>query len=262
MRHLIKHGALPGVTPADLLSLRKTGWSCEACIYGKPYKTNTKGMRTRATSIGQLIHCDIFGPTQQPSIQGGYRYWITFVDDYTRRLWIYLLIERKHAVVAFKQFVNDFAAASRGVQALYYSVENYVPFIEHIRTDNAGEFVGAKSKFATFLRETGVAHEFSAPHVHQSNGVAERVNLSIANGVRTSLAQANLPRAFWGFAAIAYAHTHNHLPQRCNPGCKSAMTLWPALQKAVPNTGHAAHVRMHGILRHTDRPALRRRQIG
>ena len=116
MRHLIKHGALPGVTPADLLSLRKTGWSCEACIYGKPYKTNTKGMRTRATSIGQLIHCDIFGPTQQPSIQGGYRYWITFVDDYTRRLWLYLLIERKHAVVAFKQFVSDFAAASRGVK--------------------------------------------------------------------------------------------------------------------------------------------------
>ena len=113
--------------------------------------------------------CDIFGPTQQPSIQGGYRYWITFVDDYTRRLWIYLLIERKNAVVAFKQFVNDFAAASRGVQALYYSVDNYVPFIEHIRTDNAGEFVGAKSKFATFLRETGVAHEFSAPHVHQSS---------------------------------------------------------------------------------------------
>jgi len=176
-----------------------------------------------------LIHCDIFGPTRTPSVQSGYRYWITFVDDHTRRLWLYLLVERKHAIVAFKQFVSDFTAATRGRKALYYSMENYVPFIDNIRTDNAGEFVGAKSQFATFLRTAGVAHEFSAPHVHQQNGVAERVNLSIANGVRTALAQSNLPREFWGYAAIAYAHTHNHLPQRCNPSYKSAMDMWPTI---------------------------------
>ena len=180
MAHLIKLDQLPGISLADLRSLKQTGWECEACIFGKPCRSRKKkGKRTRSTHIGQLIHCDIFGPTRTPSVQSGYRYWITFVDDHSRRLWLYLLVERKHAVEAFKQFVSDFTAATRGRKALYYSMENYVPFIDSVRTDNAGEFVGAKSQFATFLRTAGIAHEFSAPHVHQQNGVAERVNLSI-----------------------------------------------------------------------------------
>ena len=152
------------MAPSDLTKLKSTGWSCESCIYGKPHQVTTKiYARGRSSKIGQLIHCDIFGPTQTPSIQSGYRYWITFVDDHTRRLWLYLLVERKHAIIAFKQFIRDFAAATRGEHAMYYVMDNFVPFIENIRTDNAGEFVGAKSPFAIFLRDSGISHEFSAP---------------------------------------------------------------------------------------------------
>ena len=96
---------------------------------------------------------------------------------------MYLLLERKHAVRALKQFVCDFAAATCGRPTLYCVIDNYCPHISRIRTDNAGEFVGSKSPFASYLRDAKVAHEFSPPHIHQKNGVAERINRSIANAV-------------------------------------------------------------------------------
>ena len=84
-------------------------------MYGRfrplPLPSGHNCVKRRARSVGELIHCDIFGPTRTPSVTGGYRYWITFIDDYSRRLWVYLLLERKHAVRAFQQFVCDFAAA-------------------------------------------------------------------------------------------------------------------------------------------------------
>ena len=115
---------------------------------------------------------------------------------------------------------------------MHYQFDNYVPFVGNVRTDNAGEYVGYKSEFAIYLREYGIAHEFSAQHVHQQNGVAEKKNLAIANGLRSALAQANLPRSFGGFAATAFVHAENHCPHI--GGGLSPMGKWPTAGTIFP----------------------------
>ena len=248
IKDLAKSGKLPGIDPAAAATWAGTA-NCEACMFGKfrpPGRRGTglrhhypngavnhSGSRARTTRVGQLIHSDIWGPSRVPTLRGNYRYWVTFIDDLTKRKWLYLLLERKHVVTAFKQFVHDIASASQSSRVMYVMCNNYCPYVESVRTDNAGEYVGYKSPFATYLRENGINHEFSVPHVHHQNGIAEKANLEIANGVRCALAQANLDRRFWGYAATAFVHADNHSPHKGLPKGKTPMSMWQEIYPGV-----------------------------
>ena len=63
---------------------------CESCLEGKMMKRpfNVKGYR--AKDFLELVHSDVYGPM---SIQarGGYKYFITFTDDYSRFVYVYLM---------------------------------------------------------------------------------------------------------------------------------------------------------------------------
>jgi len=51
----------------------------------------------------EIIHSDIWGPAQPPTINGN-RYYITFIDDYTRFMWVYFLKEKSEALGKFMEF--------------------------------------------------------------------------------------------------------------------------------------------------------------
>ena len=228
LKQLAAAGLLPGVIPEDFKGYSTD--TCEACLYGKMSKRpvpNKSRSKVRATRPGELIHCDIFGPSQVATISGRHRYFITFIDDFSGHLWLYLLKGRSDAAVALRRFAEDFQVATRGLRAMYYVIDSYVPGVQRIRTDNAGELVGDMSPFALFLKNAKIQHEYSCPHVHQQNGVAERANRTIACGIRTALAQANLPTTFWGYAAKAHVVAMNHSPRRTNPSNKTPMQMWP-----------------------------------
>ena len=228
LKQLAAAGLLPGVIPEDFKGYSTD--TCEACLYGKMSKRpvpNKSRSKVRATRPGELIHCDIFGPSQVATISGRHRYFITFIDDFSGRLWLYLLKGRSDAAIALRRFAEDFQVATRGLRAMYYVIDSYVPGVQRIRTDNAGELVGDMSPFALYLKNAKIQHEYSCPHVHQQNGVAERANRTIACGIRTALAQANLPTTFWGYAAKAHVVAMNHSPRRTNPSNKTPMQMWP-----------------------------------
>jgi hypothetical protein len=111
---------------------------------------NKSRSKVRATRPGELIHCDIFGPSQVATISGRHRYFITFIDDFSGRLWLYLLKGRSDAAIALRRFAEDFQVATRGLRAMYYVIDSYVPGVQRIRTDNAGELVGDMSPFALY----------------------------------------------------------------------------------------------------------------
>ena len=70
---------------------------CPVCSIGK--QTREKFIATdsiRTKDIGEVIHSDVCGPINIASI-GGARYFLTFVDDYSRKSWIYFL-KRKSEV--------------------------------------------------------------------------------------------------------------------------------------------------------------------
>ena len=63
---------------------------CESCLEGKMTKRpfNTKGKRSE--KLLELVHTDVCRP-MSVSAKGGYEYYITFIDDYSRYGYVYLM---------------------------------------------------------------------------------------------------------------------------------------------------------------------------
>ena len=58
---------------------------------------------TRAKEPLQLIHSDVYGPLNVQA-RGGYEYFISFNDDYSRYGYIYLMRRKSEAFEKFKEF--------------------------------------------------------------------------------------------------------------------------------------------------------------
>jgi hypothetical protein len=63
---------------------------CRGCALGKYTKTPFQSSDNRAAGILDLIHSDVCGPMSHVSLSG-YEYYVTFIDDHSRRTWIYFL---------------------------------------------------------------------------------------------------------------------------------------------------------------------------
>ena len=70
---------------------------CEACILGKQHRLPfNSGNSRRARYPLELVHTDLVGPMQVTSI-GGSTYFMTFIDDFSRRTWVYFLKNKSEA---------------------------------------------------------------------------------------------------------------------------------------------------------------------
>ena len=100
---------------------------CKACIHGKQHRDSfPKKPSTRASQILQLIHSDVHGPLKVATPQG-FKYWITFIDDKSSFVCIYLMKAKDQALEAFWQY-----------KAL---VENQTgKTIKTLRDDKGGEY--------------------------------------------------------------------------------------------------------------------------
>ena len=54
--------------------------TCEPCLMAKMTKTAFFGTMERATDLLEIIHTDVCGPMNIEA-RGGYRYFLTFIDD-------------------------------------------------------------------------------------------------------------------------------------------------------------------------------------
>jgi len=63
---------------------------CIACLQGKQHMNINRKPAERAVQLGSLIHSDLCGPIATPS-HSGYRYFIIYVDDWSRYIWVYFL---------------------------------------------------------------------------------------------------------------------------------------------------------------------------
>ncbi|KAH9648407.1 hypothetical protein KPL70_025572 [Citrus sinensis] len=87
------------------------------------------------------IHSDIWGPFQVSS-HGGARYFITFIDDFSRKLWVYILKHKSEALDKFKEWIT--------------LVENQIGRkVKRLRTDNGLEY--CSNEFDEFCKRLGIA---------------------------------------------------------------------------------------------------------
>jgi transposase InsO family protein len=111
--------------------------------------------------------------------KGGKRYFMTFIDDYTRFCYVYLLKTKDEALHYFK--------------ACKAEVENQLERkIKRLRSDRGGEYFS--SEFTEFCMEHGIIHERTPPYSPQSNGIAERKNRTLTELVNAMLGTAGLSR--------------------------------------------------------------------
>ena len=114
---------------------------------------------------------------------GGNKYFVTFIDDFSRKLWTYLIKKKSEVIEVFTKFKSMVERQSgRKLKVL--------------RTDGGGEYVS--KDFDRLCEKEGIVHEVVPPYTPQQNGIAERKNRTIMNMVRSMLKGKNLPKEFWG----------------------------------------------------------------
>nr|KYP33374.1 Retrovirus-related Pol polyprotein from transposon TNT 1-94 [Cajanus cajan] len=100
---------------------------CQDCLIGKQSRDSfPKKSNWRATQVLQLIHADICGPIT-PISNSKKRYLLTFIDDFSRKTWIYFLIAKSEALSIFKIFKVHVEKEANSL-------------IRSLRTDRGGEF--------------------------------------------------------------------------------------------------------------------------
>ena len=76
----------------------------EECVVSKQHRSKfPKGKSWRVKEVLQLVYSDICGPIN-PTSNGGKRYFITFIDDLSRKTWVYFLQEKSKAFSTFQNF--------------------------------------------------------------------------------------------------------------------------------------------------------------
>lgn len=133
----------------------------------------------------------------QTKSNGGGRYFLLFVDDYSRMSWVYIM-KYKHEV--FNCFQRFLASIER--QSSYK--------LKIIRTNKEGEFTSRELN--GFCTHMGIKHEYIAPYSPQQNGVVERKNITLVENCRSLLSVSKLPNSFWGEAILIATYLSNISP--------------------------------------------------
>ena len=96
MERLIKDGILHNLDFSDFST-------CIDCIKGKLTAKTRKERTRRSQQVLKLVHTDICGPFTLIAI-GGYKYFITFIDDFSRYGPVELLTEKSESLSVFQAF--------------------------------------------------------------------------------------------------------------------------------------------------------------
>ena len=95
-----------------LLSISDPDQVCEGCLLGKQFKKGfPKELSLRAQKPLELIHTDVCGPIK-PSSLGKSNYFLLFIDEFSRKTWVFFLKEKS---MLFKNFKKLKALVERKV---------------------------------------------------------------------------------------------------------------------------------------------------
>ncbi|XP_060957927.1 retrovirus-related Pol polyprotein from transposon RE2 isoform X2 [Cannabis sativa] len=182
------------LTKANIACSLKDLKFCKACQLGKNHRLPFPLSQSRATQPLALVHTDLWGPSHILSKEN-YRYYIVFIDDYSRFSWIFPLSIKSQAFETFIKF-----------KSLVEKQFN-LP-IKAVQADGGGEF----RPFERFLADQGIRFQQPCPHTHEQNGRVERKHRHITETGLTLLAQAGLDLSYWWFAFQCATLSINRMP--------------------------------------------------
>ncbi|CAL2270507.1 unnamed protein product [Prunus armeniaca] len=169
-------GYLQHLFPALFSGVNESDFQCETCILAKSHRVSYPPSCNKRLMPFDLVHSDVWGPSPV-STALGVRWFVLFVDDCTRMMWLYGMKNKSDVVEIFQRF--------------YQMIQT--------------QFM---------LPIKGVLHETTCPQTPQQNGVAEHKNGQILAAAHALLLGASVPKRFW-IDVVTYAvYLLNHLPSR------------------------------------------------
>ncbi|KAD5962030.1 hypothetical protein E3N88_13503 [Mikania micrantha] len=157
---------------------------------------------------------------------GGASYFLSIMDDHSRRVWVYLLKGKNEA---FDKFVEWKTLIEKQTERQ----------VKKLRTDNGLEF--CNREFNNYCKKVGIARHLTIPGTPQQNGLVERMNRTLLDRVRCMLDNSGLPKYFWGEAVTTAAYLINRSPSAALEK-KTAMEVWSGKKSDY------SHLRVFGSL--------------
>lgn len=168
----------------------------------------------------EIVHSDICGHFDELSL-GKARYFITFIDDKSRKIFIYFLESK----------------TGRKIKVL--------------RTDNGTEYTNRA--FQSLLKRSGIKHKLTNTYTPEQNGLAERNNRSIVEKMRCMIHEAGLEKNFWAEAAAYSVYLLNRSPTSGTGVTPEEM--WTGKKPDL------AHIRVFGSIAMAHIPKANRRKL-
>ncbi|KAG6635812.1 hypothetical protein CIPAW_11G068500 [Carya illinoinensis] len=167
---------------------------------------HTKKGVTRSKELLEIIHTDIYGLLSTECF-GGEKYFITFIDDFLRFGYIYLLHEKSQVVSVLEVFLIE---VERQLDRKVKIIKFHRGGEYYEKYDESGRSPGP---FAKILEQHGI-----------QNGVAERRNRTLLDMVRSMVSNSTLPKSLWGEVIKTTTYILNRVPSKSVP--KTPFELW------------------------------------
>ncbi|KAK9025004.1 hypothetical protein V6N11_064905 [Hibiscus sabdariffa] len=216
--------SVSGIYVIDVHVSTSSSWVLDTGC-GSHICTSVQGLHTRRNLAKGDVDLRVGNGARVAALaaRGGYQYFITFTDDFSRYGYIYLMRHKSEALERFKEFKNE--------------VQNqHGKSIKALRSDRGGEYLS--QDFDELLKECGIVSQLTPPGTPQWNGVSERRNRTLLDMVRSMMSHTDLPTSFWGYALETAAFTLNRVPSKLvqktpheicllslNPNQKNALLL-------------------------------------
>ena len=174
------------------ISFRDASFDCANCKMGKSKIMSFPTHCDINTECFDLVHSDVWGIS--PIIcHSEHKYFVIFIDDFSRYMWIYFLHSKSEVFDAFKKFLAF--------------IENL--FSENIKILRPYSGGGCVSHdFQEFLHDRGIISRRSCPYTPQQNG---KIDISWMV-TRTLLLESSVASYFWVEAISTSVHLINRLP--------------------------------------------------
>ncbi|KAK8999056.1 hypothetical protein V6N11_070234 [Hibiscus sabdariffa] len=157
--------SVSGIYVIDVHMSTSSSWVLDTGC-GSHICTSVQGLHTRRTLAKGDVDLRVGNGARVAALaaRGGYQYFITFTDDFSRYGYIYLMHHKSEALEKFKEFKNE--------------VQNqHGKSIKALRSDRGGEYLS--QDFDELLKECGIVSQLTPPGTPQWNGVSERRNQTL-----------------------------------------------------------------------------------
>lgn len=191
---------------------------CVGCAEGKPTKQPSKPIgEIRSTRKLELIHSDVCS-MENESLAGS-KYFVTFIDDYSRCCAVYFMKNKSEVLEKLKTFQSDTANCGQRIGTL--------------RSDRGGEYTS--EEFVNYLKSHHIRQELTAAYNPQQNGVAERMNRTLCESARAMMHHAKLPKKFWAEAIATSAYVRNRVLTSAHKDNRTPYEKWYGRKPDISN---------------------------